>query len=128
MNKEGVKANSTSVKSKRKKNLPIQETEEDFSSGSFSAEDLETEEPKVLLFSCPEQGCIKRCQRYSYLQQHLYAEKHKLAREREPLFDKAVFGYAERMEVHQVGVPRLQNVQLVSGELPLQTPLLWAGH
>ena len=124
MNKDGVTGNFMSVKSKRKQNIPRQETEEDnYSDGGSSTEELDTEDSEVRLFSCPEQGCIKRYQRYSNLQQHLDSAKHTVTLEREPLLDRAVCGYAERLEVQNIVFPIVQNVQEVSSGIPLQPAL-----
>ena len=124
MNKDGGTGNFVSVKSKRKQNIPRQETEEDNNSdGGSSTEELDTEDSEVRLFPCPEQGCIKRYQRYSNLQQHLDSGKHTVTLEREPLLDRAVYGYAERLEVQNIDVPIVQNVQEVSSGIPLQPAL-----
>lgn len=124
---EGVTGDFMSVKSKRKEKVPKQKASDDSSEHS-STEELETEEPDVRLFSCPEEGCIKRYQRYSHLQHHLDSGKHALAVEREPLLDRAVLGYAERLEVKQVGVPSVrENVQDVSNEKSIQPLFMgWA--
>ena len=62
------------------------------------------------------------------LQQHLDSRKQTHALEREPLLDQAVCGYAEGLEVQTVGVPRVQNVQEVPQQVPLQftLPMGWA--
>ena len=80
------------------------------------------------IFSCPEEGCLKRYQRYSYLQKHLDSGKHVRAVEREPLLDQAVYGCAERLEIQTAGVQSVRNVQEVSKEVPLQAilPMGWA--
>ena len=122
VNKEGVTGDFTSVKPKRKETLQRQDTEVEGSSESSSSE-TEKEETSVRIFSCPEEGCLKRYQRYSYLQQHLDSGKHARALEREPLLDQAVYGYAERLEVQTAGIPSVRNVQEVSKEVPLQSTL-----
>ena len=50
------------------------------------------------LFSCPEDGRIKCCQRFSSLQGHLEVCKHSYALENETLFDKAMVAYATKLE------------------------------
>ena len=50
------------------------------------------------LFSCPEEGCTKTYQRFSALQHQLDIEKHERALEHETLLDKAVHGYADRLD------------------------------
>ena len=69
----------------------------------------EKEETSVRIISCPEEGCLKRCQRNSYLQQHLDSGKHVRALEREPPLDKAVYGYTERLEVQTAAMPSVRN-------------------
>ena len=122
VNKEGVTGDFTSVKPKRKETLQRQDTDVEGSSESSSSE-TGKEETSVRIFSCPEEGCLKRYQRYSYLQQHLDSGKHARALEREPLLDQAVYGYAERLEVQTAGIPSVRNVQEVSKEVPLQSTL-----
>ena len=59
VNKEGVTGDFTSVKPKRKETLQRQDTEVEGSSESSSSE-TEKEETSVRIFSCPEEGCLKR--------------------------------------------------------------------
>ena len=51
----------------------------------------------VSLFSCPEDGCEKTHQRFSFSQHHLVLEKNERALENKTLFDRAVFAYAVRL-------------------------------
>ena len=107
---------------KRKETLQRQDTEVEGSSESSSSE-TEKEETSVRIFSCPEEGCLRHYQRYSYLQQHLDSGKHVRALERELLLDQAFYGYAERLEVQTAGIRSVRNVQQVSKEVPLQSTL-----
>ena len=60
------------------------------------------------LFSCPEEGCVKTNQRFSSLQCHLDLGKHERALENETLLDKAVLGYADRLQHQFCGIPQIQ--------------------
>ena len=57
------------------------------------------------LFTCPEDGCVRTFQRSSALQVHLDVGKHKLALERETMFDKAKRGYAAKIIGERTQVP-----------------------
>ena len=119
-----------SAKSKRVKNVFEEKVEGEDNSKRSDTEELKTEQPDVGLFSCPEQGCVKQLQyeRYSYLQQHLDSVEHSFVVEREPLLDRAMLGYAGRLEVRNVGVPTVQCIQNVLYEIPVQPALPMAGH
>ena len=58
----------------------------------------DTSNTAVSLFSCPEEGCVKAYQRFSSLQRHLDIGKHERALEHETLLDRAVHGYAHRLQ------------------------------
>ena len=118
MNNDHVTGDFLSLKSKRKENVEHEDTSE-----RSDTEELKTEQPDVRLFSCPEQGCVKQYQRYSYLQQHLESGEHTFVLEQEPLLDRAIFGYAERLEVPNVGVPTVQCTQDVLREISVQPTL-----
>ena len=62
----------------------------------------------VPLFSCPEEGCVKTYQRFSSLQYHLDLGKHDRALENETLLDRAVLGYADRLQEQFCGIPQIQ--------------------
>ena len=64
------------------------------------------------LFLCPEEGCIKSYQRHSSLQKHLEYGEHKRALEYETLLDRAVLGYASRLEEGASMVPEVQETEL----------------
>ena len=49
-------------------------------------------------FACPEEGCIKSFQRYSSLLKHLDHGNHKRTLECETLYDRAILGYASRLQ------------------------------
>ena len=50
------------------------------------------------LYPCPEEGCTKSYQRFSSLQNHLDCGRHVRSLEQESMIDKAVRGYAARLE------------------------------
>ena len=79
------------------------------------------------LFFCPEEGCIKSYQRFAALQHHLDCGKHERKLERETLLDKAVHGYAARLEKQTASVPQLQQCA-ESGRAPNWSllPMGWA--
>ena len=79
------------------------------------------------LFFCPEAGCIKSYQRFSALQLHLDCGKHERTLERETLLDKAVRGYAVRLEEQFESVPQLQQStgNLTTANQP-SIPMGWA--
>ena len=58
------------------------------------------------LYPCPEEGCIKSYQRFSSLQNHLDCGRHVRSLEQESMIDKAVRGYAARLEGQFAGVPQ----------------------
>ena len=61
------------------------------------------------LYPCPEEGCIKSYQRFSSLQNHLDYGKHVHSLEQESMIDKAVRGYAARLEGQFAGVPQFEG-------------------
>ena len=67
--------------------------------------------PQNLLL-CPEEGCIKSYQRHSSIQKHLEYGEHKRALEYEMLLDRAVLGYAPRLEDGASMVPEIQETEL----------------
>ena len=79
------------------------------------------------LFFCPEEGCIKSYRRFSALQLHLDCGKHERTLERETLLDKAVRGYAVRLEEQFESVPQLQQStgNLTTANQP-SIPMGWA--
>lgn len=89
----------------------------------------ESSDPPVTsqLFFCSEEGCIKSYQRFSALQLHLDCGKHERTLERETLLDKAVRGYAVRLEEQFESVPQLQQStgNLTTANQPL-LPMGWA--
>ena len=52
-------------------------------------------------FSCPEEGCVKKIS--NSLQHHLDLGEHKRTLENEKLLDRAVLGYADRLQEQLCG-------------------------
>ena len=71
--------------------IPSKSAREDPPPASLSSESSE-------LYAFPEAGCTKSYQRFSALQRHLDCGKHVCALESETMLDKAVRGYASRLE------------------------------
>ena len=61
-------------------------------------DDSSDSEDESSLFFCREEGCTRSFQRLSSLQKHLDYGSHKYALERETLYDKAMLGYAAKLE------------------------------
>lgn len=101
------------VKPRRTTNPPSRSEKEDCPQKSPADADQETqkEEQDQQLFTCPEEGCIKSYQRYSALQKHLDCGKHQRALENESLFDRAILGYASRLERGENAVPNILGNQ-----------------
>ncbi|XP_078696170.1 uncharacterized protein LOC144924634 [Branchiostoma floridae x Branchiostoma belcheri] len=80
------------------------------------------------LFCCPEEGCIKSYQRFSSLQKHLDIGVHVRMIERETLMDRAILGYAEKVDTGDSSVPQLIDDEATitdeAGHCPL--PMGWA--
>ncbi|CAB3987050.1 SURP and G-patch domain-containing 1 [Paramuricea clavata] len=62
-----------------------------------SADDNSSDTDEDMLFTCPEDGCVKTFQRFSSLRKHLDGGRHKYALERESFLDKAMLRYAENL-------------------------------
>jgi len=82
---------------------------EDAAKNSDTEAEPVTDASSCPLFSCPEEGCIKTYQRFSALQHHQDCGKHERALEHETLLDKAVYGYADRLQEQSGGVPQMEE-------------------
>ena len=82
---------------------------EDAAKNSDTEAEPATNASSCPLFSCPEEGCIKTYQRFSALQHHQDCGKHERALEHETLLDKAVYGYADRLQEQSGGVPQMEE-------------------
>ena len=78
------------------------------------------------LYACPEEGCTKSYQRFSALQRHLDCGKHVRALESETMLDKAVRGYASRLEGRFTSVPQF-GVDTISADAPARQSGLQMG-
>ena len=58
------------------------------------------------LYPCPEEGCTKSYQQFSSLQNHFDLGRHVRSLEKESMIDKAVHGYAARLEGQFAGLPQ----------------------
>ena len=80
----------------------------------------------VPLFSCSEEGCVKTYQRFSSLQHHLDLGKHERALENETLLDRAVLGYADRLQEQFCGIPQIQVRKRLNLTTQPCLPMGWA--
>ena len=58
-------------------------------------------------FACLEEECIKSYKRYFSLLKHMECGRHKLSLECETLYDRAMLGYASRLEHGTTAAPEL---------------------
>ena len=91
-----------------------------------SVEAEECSDNTVQLFACPEEGCTKTYQRFSALQHHLDSEKHERALERETLLDKAIHGYAIRLDEQFTRVQIQQSSAEGTSSNQTTLPMGWA--
>ena len=122
----GENAQFKTVTSKKAK-IPPKQASTTGPSDSPSCDESSSDESNVGLFSCPKEGCIKRYQRFSSLQRHLDCGRHHLAIENESLFDRAIVGYSERLDVQSGSVSNIPTEvsKVQSVENPL-LPMGWA--
>lgn len=88
----------------------------------------DSDKPKDALFSCPEEGCTKSYQRYSSLLNHIECGLHKRSLECETLYDRAIMGYASRLEQGATAIPELglgKEVRITAYSAP-SLPMGWA--
>jgi len=83
------------------------------------------------LFSCPEEGCAKTFLRHCALERHLDCGKHQRVVEQETLLDKAIIGYAEKLETQFEAIPEIEATEesdqhFQSKQNVAQLPLGWA--
>ncbi|CAH3139401.1 unnamed protein product [Pocillopora meandrina] len=84
--------------------------------------------PKDALFSCPEEECTKSYQRYSSLLNHIVCGLRKRSLECETLYDRAIMGYASRLEQVATAIPELglgKEVRITAYSAPF-LPMGWA--
>ena len=80
----------------------------------------------VPLFYYLEEGCVKTYQRFSLLQHHLDLGKHERALENETLLDRAVLGYADRLQEQFCGIPQIQVRKCLNLTTQSSLPMGWA--
>ena len=78
------------------------------------------------LFYCPEEGCVKSYQRYSFLEQHLISGRHKYALENQTLYDKAMILYATKLEQGAGAVPEVVDDMRIRSVDGSTLPMGWA--
>lgn len=111
---------------------PLVEEQETIDEDADNSSNASFDSAPQNLFLCPEEGCIKSYQRHSSLQKHLEYGEHKRALECETLLDRAVLGYASRLEEGASMVPEIQetDLSLVSLSPPQSSgpslPMGWA--
>ena len=89
------------------------------------------EEPMVdtstfALFSCLEEGCVKTYQAVYSLQHHLDLGEHKRTLENEKLLDRAVLGYADRLQEQFCGISQTQVRKSLNLTSQPCLPMGWA--
>ncbi|CAH3124606.1 unnamed protein product [Pocillopora meandrina] len=124
-----VKVNFVPIKPRRIKK-PTADLKDDQNDGKDD-DDNDTDDdykPKDALFSCPEEGCTKSYQRYSSLLNHIECGLHKRSLECETLYDRAIMGYASRLEQGATAIPELglgKEVRITAYSAP-SLPMGWA--
>ena len=91
---------------------PLVEEQETIDEDADDSSNASLDSAPQNLFLCPEEGCIKSYQRHSSLLKHLECGKHKRALEYETILDRAVLGYASRLEEGASIVPEIQETEL----------------
>ena len=123
-----LEATFVSIKSRRAVEVTtsseenLESTDEDTDGSSKKSPDSASQK----LFLCPEEGCIKSYQRHWSLQKHLECGKHKRALEYETLYDRAMLGYASRLEQGASAVPELRDSELTSSSFSPSLQMGWA--
>ena len=79
-----------------------------------------------LLFSCPEEGCIKAYGRFTPLQAHLDTGKHKRLPEQVTLYDKAKRVYASKLMDESSRMPTVQLHCEEQSQFLTPLPMSWA--
>ena len=110
---------------------PLAEEQETIDEDADNSSNASLDSTPQDLFLCPEERCIKSYQRHSSLQKHLEYGEHKRALECETLLDRAVLGYASRLEEGGGRVPEIQETDLSLVSLSPQSsgpslPMGWA--
>ena len=94
--------------------------------GQDQDDDDSENEQASLLFSCPEEGCIKAYSRFTSLQAHLDTDKHKRLPEQETLYDKAKRVYASKLMDESGRMPTVQLQCEEQSQCFTPLPMGWA--
>ncbi len=112
-----------------KRRTSTQQSTEKHENEDQEPKDTDNEPPKPSsdgdLFTCPEKGCTKTFMRYSSIMQHLDCGKHQRILERETLFDKAAYEYAEQLEGQATFQPQVSGVSIETSGVN-RRPMAWA--
>ena len=111
----------SAVKSRKaSSSIPFESAREDPPPASLSSESSE-------LYACPEEGCSKSYQRFSALQRHLDCGKQVCALQSETMLDKAVRGYASRLDGRFTSVPQFGEDTMSADAPARQSDCRWVG-
>lgn len=107
------------VKSRRVKKTP--DLEEDVDNGADGPSNA-SKTP----FACLEEECSKSYKRYFSLLKHMECGRHKLSLECETLYDRALLGYASRLEHGTTAAPELGKAEFFPNFSAPSLPMGWA--
>ena len=125
---ENIKANFVPIKPRRAEVAKTSQKHQDSTDEGTddSSEESRTSTTKNIFF-CSEEGCIKSYQRHSSLQKHLECHgRHKYVLEYETLYDRAVLGYASRLEKGPGAVPELRDTESTPSSSVASVEMGWA--
>ena len=109
---ENIKANFVPIKPRRAEVAKTSQKHQDSTDeGTDDSSEESRDSTTKNIFFCSEEGCIKSYQRHSSLQKHLECGRHKYVLEYETLYDRAVLGYASRLEKGPSAVPQLLDTE-----------------
>ncbi|KAK3733835.1 hypothetical protein QZH41_007142 [Actinostola sp. cb2023] len=111
------------VRHRHAKEASLKPSEEDKVCTESSEEE---DEGEGMLFTCPEEGCIKAYNTFTSLQNHLGTGKHKRVPEQETLYDKAKKVYAHKLTEGRSRVPDVQCRSQGRSEDLMVLPMVWA--
>ncbi|KAK3739225.1 hypothetical protein QZH41_004334 [Actinostola sp. cb2023] len=111
------------VRHRHAKEASLKPSEEDEVCTESSEEE---DEGEGMLFTCPEEGCIKAYNTFTSLQNHLDTGKHKRVPEQETLYDKAKKVYAHKLTEGRSRVPDVQCRSQGRSEDLMVLPMGWA--
>ena len=122
-----TKPSFKSVRHRHVKKTSTRDLEATSETSSQDQDDDDSEnEQASLLFSCPEEGCIKAYCRFTLLQAHLNTGKHKRLPEQETLYDKAKRVYASKLMDESSMMPTVQLQCEEQSQCFTPLPMGWA--